>query len=370
VQTLQLQSMRVRLGTPVRVVQGVGHIWFPVIHKFANGELIAQWSLMPDIHCFAYLAGASHSTDNGKTWSKPYSFGNFANQCIPLPDGSLRRLPYYIYPSPPNQKRRFTTDLSTVWPGGRNEMVPHGATITFPRDVEITATDAAMMNFTGAPLQLGDRWIATTYGCWDDDPRAKDRHFCCVHILETHDLGKTWTYLSTVARHDQTPEPTPTGPSEACMVQLDNGQILCIYRVGHTVNFKYQASRSDDGGKTWSKPEILDGPHSVEPSIKRTANNTLIISGGRPSLNLWLADDGIGKTWHHVDLRTHHNNVCMPEERIAAEPTQSTYYTELLEIAPNKLLCIYDRCPLGWEPVPLESPERNMIFAIEIEVER
>jgi hypothetical protein len=50
--------------------------------------------------------------------------------------------------------------------------------------------------------------------------------------------------------------------------------------------------------------------------------------------------------------------------------SQSTCYTELCEIAPGRLLMVYDRSPFGWNQVPLDSNERSMVFAVEIEVQR
>jgi len=367
VSTHQLGSRKIRLHKPVRITAAVGHAWFPTIHQFASGELFAEWSMMPDIHCFAYVAGASHSLDGGKTWSRAYSFNNFSNQCLPLPDGSMRRVPYYFYPSPPTQMRNFTTDLATVWPGGRSEMTPHGATVSFPRDVQVSATGAAYMNFTGAPIFVGGRWITTVYGAWNDDPKPADRHNFCLHILETRDLGKTWSFVATVAEHQQMEPLTPEGPCEACLCELEGGEVLCVYRVGSNWNFR--ASRSKDGGRTWSKFEILDGPLSVEPSLKRLKNGVLALSGGRAGNWLWLADDKVGKKWHAIDITAHHNAACDADEKMATDGTQTTAYSELVEFKPNHLMYVYDRCPLGWNSVPLESEERNMIFGVEIVVE-
>ena len=49
---------------------------------------------------------------------------------------------------------------------------------------------------------------------------------------------------------------------------------------------------------------------------------------------------------------------------------QTTAYTELVEIEPNRLLMAYDRTPFGWQPVPVDSDERGRVFVMPIDVER
>lgn len=370
----QLTNMTLRAGRSVRVNSGVGHMWFPVIHPFPGGELIAQYSLMPDIHCFAYLCGANHSTDGGRTWSPAYSFGNFANQCLPLSNGALRRLPYYIYPDPPDQCTTFATDLSDVFPGGRSEMTPLGLKISFPRDVAVQPTGAAMMNFTGTPLHHHGRWLTTMYGCWKDE--LPTTRLYNLLVVESRDEGRNWDFASTISTYRDTPDPNPgtkqppEGPCEATMALLASEQLLCIYRVGNWSNWPYRAARSNDGGRTWGEPAVLDGIGRVEPSLKLLNNGVLALSGGRPGLKLWLAEDGIGESWQSFDVLACHNRHCEAGEQMNEDGSQTTAYTELLQVSPNRLLYIYDRCPLGWNPVPLDSSERNMIFVMPIEVQR
>ena len=49
---------------------------------------------------------------------------------------------------------------------------------------------------------------------------------------------------------------------------------------------------------------------------------------------------------------------------------QTTAYTELVEIEPNRLMMAYDRTPFGWQPVPADSDERSRVFVMPIDVER
>ena len=54
----------------------------------------------------------------------------------------------------------------------------------------------------------------------------------------------------------------------------------------------------------------------------------------------------------------------------ASAKGQTTSYTAIVEVAPNRIYLVYDRTPYGWKPVPAESGERSRIFLLEAEVQR
>ena len=71
----------------------------------------------------------------------------------------------------------------------------------------------------------------------------------------------------------------------------------------------------------------------------------------------------------------HHNAVVEqdhPEWSITLTKAFNRFHTtsnvRIREIAPGKLFLIYDRIPMDWQPVPKDSPERNRIFVLPIEV--
>lgn len=384
--TINLPGLTVTLHKPVKITEAVGHAWFPALHRFAGGELIAHWSMMPDIFTFAYVAGNSHSTDGGKTWSVPYSTGQFCNLSMPLPDGNLRLIPYYMYPSPPTQKREFVTDLYTVKPGGAHSVEPRSVPITgLPRDIAVESTGAARFNIAGSAIAHGGRWLVTMYGQWADAPAYT---FDLV-LLESDDEGRSYRYVSTIARHEDVtprldlPQSRFEGADESSLCVLPGGDLLSVFRTGSGLpQWPYQYVRSSDGGHTWTRPAVLcEGVGSVEPSLVRMADNTLALSGGRPGIHLWLSTDPDIRQWQWVNIGARHNEMTGPGEQIqVAESSatqgeffsdkQTTAYTYLREIEPGRLLMLYDRCALGWAPVPHDSPERNMVYAMAIDVKR
>jgi hypothetical protein len=104
------------------------------------------------------------------------------------------------------------------------------------------------------------------------------------------------------------------------------------------------------------------------------SNGVLVLSTGRPGLFLWFSTDVRGRDWQAFDLQQHHNSVL--EKKYHNEPAgstvtdQTTAYTAILEVAPNRLMVAYDRTPFGWKPVPVGANESSQIFVMEMDVQR
>jgi hypothetical protein len=103
----------------------------------------------------------------------------------------------------------------------------------------------------------------------------------------------------------------------------------------------------------------------------RLKNEIIALSTGRPGIRLWLSTDPRGTTWQDVDIVEHHNRWAPDSSyRIGSygeDRSQTTSYTELVEVAPNRLLLVYDR---GAKPAPVDENDLTRIFVLPIEVER
>jgi hypothetical protein len=161
------------------------------------------------------------------------------------------------------------------------------------------------------------------------------------------------------------------------MVQLADGDLMTVFRVGSGRKWNLQRAYSHDGGRTWTKSDVLPA-WSVEPKLLRSANGTIVLSTGRPGIHLWLSADPRATTWQDIDIVAHHNRcVSDPRERISsynpsALPSensswQTSSYTGLVEVAPNRLLLIYDRDP---ERAPADPNDLSRVFVLPIEVGR
>src|SRR5206468_8354608 len=93
---------------------------------------------------------------------------------------------------------------------------------------------------------------------------------------------------------------------------------------------------------------------------------------------LWLSTDERAQAWEEIDIVSHHNRWA-PDSTYRIDfrsgegkdgQDKSTAYTEIIEVAPNHLLMIYDRMAFGWKSTPADSGEFNRIFVLPIEVER
>ena len=83
----------------------------------------------------------------------------------------------------------------------------------------------------------------------------KDDQYWRSGLLRSHDGGKTWTEYNDIC----------SGPdamdNEMDVIELDTGDLIAIHRdwrspqCGHGMSFLY-LTRSVDGGKTWSKPQL------------------------------------------------------------------------------------------------------------------
>lgn len=370
--TIQLDGLQVYLGEPLSVVESVNFGWFPGLARFPTGELLLTYSLTPDTNENTIdISGVMFSSDNGQSWSQRYDILPEHQPMIYIPqtDGALLALPAYLFPATPDDQHNFHGAAIRFEEGGQRVIfVPQGVRLVdWPFPVKILPNPyranyyRSNICFDGDAINVDGRWIATLYGAKGDDA------FYSVLVAASEDDGYTWRYLATVAGPEAVPaaEPRGHGPGEPALTQLANGDLMCVIRMGGGAAFNLRRSYSRDGGRTWSPVDVIP-PVSVEPSMKRLANGRVALSTGRPGVVLWLADEH-GENWQSIDVLAHHNQWA-PDTTYQMGPTQTTAYTELVEIAPNRLLLAYDRVPFGWEPTPTDSGEHNRIFLLPIDI--
>ena len=382
---IELNGLKVTLGDPIQVAEGVGHCWFPQMEKFSTGELIASVSIHADAHGLSVHAQRIYiSEDQGRTWQYRHTVTDAGLSVkVPRPNGDMLALPGRTAPDPPGQWRTFSGPYVRYRDGGnRIEIEAGGMRVEgLPRDIQSEEEHNVLPGdinhgvqvFDGEGLEVDGRLITTLYGTFDGDPGYSTICF------ESDDEGRTWRYLSVVAGPGILPD-RGHGPGEANMCVLETGELMCVMRLGGGREFNLARSYSGDGGRSWSPVDWLPA-FSVEPSLRRLSNGVLIITAGRPGIYAWLSTDPRGESWQEIDLVAHHNDwapgpeyVIRPEKSgvraLRGARDQTTAYTELVEIEPNRLLMAYDRTPFGWQPVPLDSDERSRVFVMPIDVER
>ena len=397
---VDLKGLRVWLGQPVQVTAQIGwqmswpdfqdrysgiHLT-PFMARFPNGELIGIYTLDPDTQSNpVFASGFQISKDGGAHWGRRYSMlmQHISVFFVPKPNNSLLALPSEMFEKTLGDVQNFQGPYYLFEQGGdRMVFVPNGVRVVdWPWPVEVHSGPQprenwhANLHFTSYPLEAGGKLLAPGYF-----GKKGERVYNSV-LFASEDGGYTWRYLSTIGSPDPSlvGQRSYEGADETSMIQLADGDLMAAFRVGSGRKWNLHRAYSHDGGHTWTEPDALPA-WSVEPELVRTANGTIALSTGRPGIDLWLSTDPRGTTWQSIDIVEHHNRcVTDPSARISAfdanpspyltENTrwQTSAYTGLVEVAPNRLLLIYDRDP---ERAPADPKDLSRVYVLPIEIGR
>lgn len=394
---VQLNGLKVRLGEPVEITKQMGWnmIWnghdawsfvhlTPMLAEFPKGNLLTTYALDPDTQANpVFISAFQISQDGGKQWGHRFSMimQHIPMTFIPEPPDSLMALPSELMAQTPGDEHNFTGTLLHFEQGGKRMLADLDGfhVVDWPWPVAVMQGSIPKddwhynLVFTGDCIKEGDQLLSTVY--W----RKKGEHGETLSLASSKDGGHTWRYYSTIATpSDILPQlkekpKGERGPSEPAMIRLADGELMVVYRVGGSREWHLRRSYSKDNGRTWTKPEELPA-YSVEPKMLRTANGTIVLVTGRPGIHLWLSTDprGAATSWQDVDLVAHHNDWAPNESyrislRDKNDHWQTTSYTGLVQVAPNRLLLVYDRDP---ERAPANINDISRIFIMPIEVQR
>ncbi|MFA7158029.1 MAG: sialidase family protein [Kiritimatiellia bacterium] len=376
--TITLNGLKVSLGKPVVIGEGVGHFWFPCsADRFPTGEILVRWQICPDSGS-NLVSGCVNalSADEGATW--PFRYDTAANPLLRLAraDGTIAGTGFRGPADPPGQARRMRFHYIVLSEGGRRyTLEPNSVFIdSFPRDLARSQHEGKWsrewplgLAMNPDSVRQGNAVLATPYVTYAGEKQP------CVVAIESLDEGRSWKYVSQVFAADALPD-MRDGASEASVVKLANGDLLCVART-YSKEPLIEA-RSSDGGRTWSAAKRI-APYSVYPCLRLMDNGTLALSTGRMGLFLWLSAGGRGDDWQMVDITAHHNSVMDANHRIRTDDNppvpgdparHTTAYTQLVLLDSSRSLLIYDR--YAGDPVPLDSEERSRIYALPVRIDR
>lgn len=397
---VDLTALTVWLGQPLEVTAQLGWQMFwpqyegihsfthltPTLAHFPRGELIATYTLDPDTQSNpVFASGFQISRDGGAHWGRRYSM--IMQHCnmifISKPHDSLLAPASELFLATPGDEHNLVGSYYLFERGGeRMTFVPEGVRVVdwpWPLDVfpgpQPLANWHASLILTGNSLHVGNKLLATGYF------RAKGEKELRAVVLSSADGGYTWRYLSTVAGADPAlvGQRSYEGADEMNIVQLADGDLMAVFRVGSGRKWNLRRAYSHDQGRTWSKPDVLPA-WSVFPQLIRTRGGTLALSTGRPGIDLWFSTDSRGTNWQSIDVVDHHNRcITDPTRHIdsfeikpspyLSETTrwETSSYTGLVEVAPNRLLLLYDRDP---ERGPVNAQDLSRVYVLPIELER
>lgn len=120
------------------------------------------------------------------------------------------------------------------------------------------------------------------------------------------------------------------GFTEPAFEVLQDGTFICVIRTTDGIgNGPMYISRSSDQGANWTNPELMT-PSGVLPRLLQLKNGVVVLSSGRPGVQLRFSTDG--KLWTDaIEM--------MPYENYKDQV--SCGYTGLLETGPDRFLLIY-----------------------------
>jgi BNR repeat-like domain len=369
---LAAQAPQVKVLNTVKIAQCHYFGYFPSLHLLSTGELIVSFMLNADAHSIENnFWGFVVSRDKGKTWGMRNTAGmvysdEAAYTRIPRPDGCLAMIAGYFLPAGGTDYRNLEGVSVHICDHANNVIFRRDVHIELPQPSQRIELDQKVENFaslgpgkikesgyvffSGSLIKSRNGGLLTTlYGKFEGD------HYYRTFVAKSDQKGKDWKYVSTIAGDESAVilhgESKTEGFTEPRMIRLRDGRLFVLMRRGS--NNQMFKSWSSDDGKTWSKPVSI-GFQGVKPALWLMKSGILALSTGRPGpVRVYFSQDG-GTTW--------------------SSPTviysgRGLRYTDLAEIAPHKLLVVYDHVPFDWGVIPDSEPKAmNEIYGTFVEV--
>jgi hypothetical protein len=341
--------------------EGWGYFQFPNISSDLNGNTIVTWSLAEDA-VTAYgkgNIGMKKSIDKGKTWKEGDKNAIYGG--IQIPNGDIISI---HTPVAVNVKE---LDLGEPIYSAKET---YGRTMTFYRYRDIPAelqgiylkrktkdnpewqiehnvlndsnlvrqTDSGMFPVVwwgDIKVESDSSLIAVTYPAIYEEGDSISLSTASAYI--SYDYGKTWNIRGRIPYHydpildKNGNKRTVWAYTEPAFEILEDGTYLTILRTTDGLgNSPMYASISKDKGKTWTQPEAITRA-GVLPRLLQLENGTLVMSSGRPGVQLRFSTDGKGLNWTDPFEMLYFKN----EEEV------SCGYTGLLPISKNSFLIVY-----------------------------
>lgn len=366
------QNAIIEADAPVEVGRSPGHFWFSSLHRVGVDTLACGVIRSADVAQGQWPAELFISEDAGATWRPDQTIDCYGHASVRRDESTTLMMPYELWPLSPGDRKNGIArgTVLTLSSGALQTEAREVRFCDFPDPLAAHHEDELFLHHNGNILHLpGGSLFTTLYGKLEGDESM--RTFAAV----SEDGGFNWRYRGTVADGDAAPG-APEGPNESTAQLLDNGDLLCVYRVSGGWDFYKSYSR--DEGLTWSEPVRMEGIWSVEPRLARLGNGALILTGGRPGLFLWLCTDGRGEQWESLNLGQHHNQLIEPEEqRFSAafcnagkdeDPSLSTSYTGLMAWGSDGVIVTYDRLANGWSGAPGPNGDVDRVFSVALRV--
>ncbi len=341
-----------------------GFFQFPDIYWSGNDVLVATWQMAADaVESYGNEnPGISVSKDKGKTWTHPS--GNFSQGGgLLLPDGDRIRIytPKAIKASDlqlsssldsvvENYGRTFVfykmDGLPEELRGVYLKRLNHGTNNWIIEHAALNDQDAVRYSDSGLfpVVWWGDMCldsdgsvVAGIYPGFCLNKKGKVDPSGIIFYCSA-DNGHSWHVRGRIPyTPDLKTDPNGNrrealGFTEPASVILHNGTYLCVMRTTDGLgNSPMYISFSQDKGRTWSQPSTFTRS-GVLPRLIQLENGVIVLSSGRPGVQLRFSSDGKGELWTD------------PFELLPFEGEKeavSCGYTEIIPSGPDKFIIIF-----------------------------
>ncbi|MBN2309130.1 MAG: exo-alpha-sialidase [Candidatus Hydrogenedentes bacterium] len=255
----------------VTVFEAEEHLNFPWAYRGPGSLLALNCSI--GRHTVSEHGMGLVSDDDGQTWAKPKepALGGMGTL---LRDG--RGVVLQCWGPDANDDGSYPATTVFSADGGRTVTERVGGVLTLPFVMK--------PHFHRSIVELPDgSLVATIYGTREGHTKYTSA------LVRTEDGGNHWAFRSVMAHSEEVGR---EGFCEPALARLANGDLLCALRTGGPL----YTVRSTDDGQTWDEPCVV-ADHGVDPALLVMKNGALVLSYGRPNVDLLISGDGSGAEW-------------------------------------------------------------------------
>lgn len=318
----------IRISEPMIVSQATsvekwGFFQFPKIYRNEYGDVVVSWQMAADSPS-AYgkdNPGMMKSSDEGKSWNDiDYEWFQKGQYRVEYENGDILQVntpttkkvkDYTSFPHPVNKEKiagydfyfesEVPHDLRGVcfmrWNSRLRESSVSYANLDDPGLLRYAINDEMPIVWWGDIKPIGSFLIAGVYGGYYLNSKGEVLKGG-VTFYKSNKKGEDWSVIGKISYESEDKSNQlfdgSDGFTEPTFEILNNGDFICVMRSGsETPMYKCY---SNDQGVTWTKPEPFTA-NGVKPHLLLLDNNVLVLTSGRPGVQLRFSIDGDGKLW-------------------------------------------------------------------------